>query len=90
MSLLNPKVAISFLAFLPQFIVPGMGPVWAQLILHGVLIIVVAACIELPLVLIGARVTDSLRGNAKFGLWLDRVLGTILIALGLRLALQQR
>ncbi len=38
-SLLNPKVAIFFLAFLPQFVVPGMDPTWAQLALHGTLII---------------------------------------------------
>ena len=35
--------AIFFLAFLPQFVVDGKGPAWAQLLLHGSLIIVVAA-----------------------------------------------
>lgn len=89
-SLLNPKVAIFFLAFLPQFVVPGMGPTWAQLALHGTLIIGVAALIEPPLVLLGARLTDSLRGNPVVGMWLDRVLGTLLISLGIKLALQDR
>lgn len=89
-SLLNPKVAIFFLAFLPQFVEPGAGPVWAQLLLHGVLVIAVAALIEPPLVLAGARLSEGLRRNPKLGLWLDRTLGAVLVGLGVRLALQER
>lgn len=88
--LLNPKVAIFFLAFLPQFVVVGAGPVWAQLFLHGSLIIVVAAFIEPPLVIAGERLTSKLRGNPSIGLWMDRTLGGIFIALGVRLALEKR
>lgn len=89
-SLLNPKVAIFFLAFLPQFVVPGAGPVWAQLLLHGVLVILVAALVEPPLILIGGRLSKALKGNKKIGLWMDRTLGVILVSLGIRLALQER
>ncbi|MGR9552811.1 LysE family translocator [Rhizobium leguminosarum] len=89
-SLLNPKVAIFFLAFLPQFVVEGAGPAWAQLLLHGGLIIVVAAFIEPPLVLLGGRLADVLRHNQKVGLWLDRSLGALFVALGVRLALSSR
>ena len=89
-SLLNPKIAIFFLAFLPQFVVPGMGPTWAQLALHGLLIIGVAALIEPPLVLLGARLTQTLRGSSSVGMWMDRVLGSLFIALGIKLALQER
>jgi threonine/homoserine/homoserine lactone efflux protein len=89
-SLLNPKVAIFFLAFLPQFVVEGAGPAWAQLLLHGALIIVVAAFIEPPLVLLGGRLADALRHNQKVGLWLDRSLGALFVALGVRLALSSR
>ena len=89
-SLLNPKVAIFFLAFLPQFVVEGAGPAWAQLMLHGGLIIVVAAFIEPPLVLLGGRLADAIRHNQKVGLWLDRGLGALFVALGVRLALSSR
>lgn len=89
-AILNPKVAIFFLAFLPQFVVTGAGPVWAQLFLHGILIIIVAAFIEPPLVVTGEKLTNRLRNNPSFGKWLDRSLGTILMALGIRLAMQQR
>ncbi|MGE4506205.1 MAG: LysE family translocator [Desulfovibrionaceae bacterium] len=88
--LLNPKVATFFLAFLPQFVVPGAGPVWAQLMLHGVLIIVTAALVEPPLILLGDRVTARLRASRSFRAWLDRVLGGVLVALGLRLAFVER
>ncbi|TCR93041.1 LysE family translocator [Rhizobium sp. BK376] len=89
-SLLNPKVAIFFLAFLPQFVVEGAGPAWAQLLLHGSLIIAVAAFIEPPLVLLGGRLAGALPRNRKFGLWLDRGLGTLFVALGIRLAISTR
>lgn len=85
-SLLNPKVAIFFLAFLPQFVVEGAGPAWAQLLLHGGLIIAVAAFIEPPLILLGGRLAETLRRNKSLGLWLDRGLGTLFVALGIRLA----
>jgi len=88
--LLNPKVAVFFLAFLPQFVVENAGPVWAQLLLHGSLIILVAALIEPPLVFAGEKLTSKLRDNARIGLWMNRSLGGIFIALGIRLALEKR
>ncbi|MDJ0930669.1 LysE family translocator [Breoghania sp.] len=89
-ALLNPKVAVFFLAFLPQFVVPGAGPSWAQLFLHGLLIIVVAGLIEPPLILAGGYLTDRLRKNPGIGRWLDQILRSVLIALGLRLALERQ
>jgi len=87
---LNPKVAIFFLAFLPQFVVVGAGPASAQLFLHGSLIIVVAAFIEPPLVILGAKLTRYLSQNSHVAAWMDRGLGTLFIGLGVRLALSER
>lgn len=89
-NLLNPKVAIFFLAFLPQFVTADAGPVWLQLFVHGVLIVAVAALIEPPLVLFGDRVTAGLRASPRLGLWLDRTLGGMLIGLGVKLAVTER
>ena len=87
---LNPKVAIFFLAFLPQFVVPGAGSVGAQLFLHGSLIIVVAAFIEPLFLLAGDHMIRRLDSNPRVGLWIDRSLGAFFIAIGIKLALSER
>ncbi len=88
--LLNPKVAVFFLAFLPQFVEPGAGPEWAQMFLHGALIVAMAMIIEPLLVLAADRLARRLRETPSIMRWLDRALGGILVALGLKLALSER
>ncbi len=85
-AVLNPKVAIFFLAFLPQFVEAGAGSVSAQLFLHGSLIIVVAAFIEPPLILIGGKLAGYLGNNTHVSRWMDRGLGALFIGLGVKLA----
>ena len=85
-AVLNPKVAIFFLAFLPQFVEAGAGSIGAQLFLHGILIIAVAGFVEPPLILIGGKLTAYLNKNTNLSRWLDRGLGTLFIWLGFKLA----
>jgi len=87
---LNPKVAVFFLAFLPQFVEPEAGPTWAQLCLHGVLIIGVAAFVEPPLVLAANGIARLTRRNLSITKWMDRGLGSLFILLGIRLVTQDR
>lgn len=88
--ILNPKVAIFFLAFLPQFVVDGAGPVPLQLLLHGLLIVAVAATVEPLVVLGGAWLTTRLRATNRLALWLDRSLGALFLGLAAKLAALQR
>lgn len=88
--LFNPKVALFFVAFIPQFVVPGAGPVAAQLALHGVLLLALAAICDTPLVLIGARLTRWFRGRETLARWSERGLGAVFVGLGARLALAHR
>ena len=89
-SLLNPKVAIFFMAFLPQFVVPGAGPTSAQLLLHGFLVVLIAGAVEPPIILLADRLAGRFRASATFGLWMDRCLGCLLIGLGVKLATSER
>jgi RhtB (resistance to homoserine/threonine) family protein len=85
--ILNPKVAIFFMAFLPQFVRPNHGNSSAQLVVLGLLVILVAILIESLFVLAAARSTNFFRRNPKASTWLNRALGTIFVTLGIRLAL---
>ncbi len=85
--ILNPKVAIFFMAFLPQFVRPELGHTSVQIIVLGGLVIVVAIVVEFFIVLAAAQTTNFFRNNRKCSLWLDRVSGSVLIGLGIRLAL---
>lgn len=87
--ILNPKVAIFFMAFLPQFVRPELGHTSAQIIGLGSLVILVAIAVETAFVFAAAYLTDIFRRNQYLATWLDRLLGSILLALGLRLALSE-
>jgi len=86
---LNPKAAIFFMAFLPQFVRPEHGNSSIQLVVLGLLVILVAIIIESLFVLAAARSTHFFRRNPKASAWLDRILGTIFVSLGIRLALTE-
>jgi len=83
---LNPKVAIFFMAFLPQFVREGHGSVSTQLFYLGFLVICVGIVVEAIYVLLASKLTHKLRNSKRFSVWLDRLVGTIFVTLGLKLA----
>lgn len=83
-NLLNPKMAIFFLTFIPQFIQPGDPPLVTPLALTALFVGLTAGWLALYLYAID-RLAALLRGSRARRI-LDRVTGTVLIALGLRLA----
>lgn len=87
---LNPKVALFFLAFLPQFVHPERGLVWVQFLVLGVLLSAIGFCNSAALSVMVGRFGRRLRGAGRFALWRQRALGVFFVGLGLRLALQQR
>jgi threonine/homoserine/homoserine lactone efflux protein len=88
--LLNPKVALFFLAFIPQFVNPTRGSVLIQFLVLGSILGILDILYESTLVLITGAITNWLTYNKSFALWRQRVTGAVLIALGVRLLLVQR
>lgn len=84
--ILNPKVAIFFMAFLPQFLREGYGSTSWQLLYLGVLVIIIAILVELVYVLLASKITHKVKSDKRYSVWLDRVVGTIFVGLGIKLA----
>ena len=87
---LNPKVAIFFMAFLPQFVRHDLGHASVQIILLGILVILMGIVVELAFIIAAGQTTRFFRENPKISVLLDRVVGTVFIGLGIRLALAGR
>jgi threonine/homoserine/homoserine lactone efflux protein len=84
--LLNPKIAVFFLAFLPQFVDPDRGSVVAQSLVLGTLFTVLAILGDGAYVLAADAVSGRLRGGRAMRR-LARVSGGVYIGLGVTAAL---
>ena len=61
--LLNPKVALFFLAFLPQFVDPSRGPAWTQILALGLTLAVVGLCTDGLYALLSGTAADWLKSK---------------------------
>ncbi|WP_269585910.1 LysE family translocator [Roseibium sp. Sym1] len=87
---LNPKTALFFLAFLPQFVKPENGAVPLQLAELGAVFVLLGLFSTVVFALGAGHLGRFLRRNAAVLKWQGKVIGTLYCALGLRLALQER
>jgi threonine/homoserine/homoserine lactone efflux protein len=89
-NLLNPKVALFFIAFLPQFVDAQGGHAFAQIILLAALFVAAGVVFLLALALTFGRIGDWLRTRPAFWRVQRWIMGTTLGGLALWLALPER
>lgn len=89
-NLLNPKLTIFFFAFLPQFVDPRSANPTLDLVFLGVLYAAMGLVVKAGVGLAAGSLSERMLRKPRALVWINRVSGTILIGLGLRLAASPR
>jgi RhtB (resistance to homoserine/threonine) family protein len=89
-NILNPKVAVFFIAFLPQFVQADYPHPAIPFFILGFTFNFTGTVWNLILALFASTMTRKIKDNYRFKTWLDRMTGSVFILLGIKLALQNR
>jgi threonine/homoserine/homoserine lactone efflux protein len=88
---LNPKSALFFLAFLPQFTDASAGlPLWAQIVVLGIIVNAMFTLTDAILIEMSHAAVRKMKASERTALVLQRIGGGILVALGVNLALARQ
>jgi len=90
MNVLNPKVALFFLAFLPQFVNPGAGSVPMQMIFLGVVFLVQAWLIFSAISVFAGTIGDKIVQRPGIGKYINWGKAGIFTVIGVKLALSHK
>jgi threonine/homoserine/homoserine lactone efflux protein len=86
----NPKIAVFYFAFLPQFVLPGAQHPTLTVFVLGLVFAGLTFLVKGPVGLAAGLLSAWLRSRPKALTWLYRTSGAVLIGLGVRLALERR
>ncbi len=90
-SVLNPKTALFYLAFLPQFTdTSALLPVWGQVLVLGMIVNFMFTVTDVVCVLVSARMTKLLIASQAANRFARRIGGGILVALGVNVAVSRQ
>ncbi|MVV51757.1 LysE family translocator [Pseudomonas sp. PB120] len=87
---LNPKTALFFLAFLPQFIHPESGSSLSQFVVLGLIFSGLSAVYTSILSITIRPLSGWLKGLSGLRRWEGKIIGTLFVTLGVKVAFQQR
>lgn len=90
MNVSNPKVAIFFLAFLPQFASPARGPMSVQIVVLGIAFMLTALIIFSAIAWTADRLGDWLGRSKRAQSIIHRLAGSVFILLACRLVLEKQ
>jgi threonine/homoserine/homoserine lactone efflux protein len=88
-NVLNPKVALFFLAFLPQFVDAEAPHKGLAFLLLGLIFVFNGTLWCLGVAAFAARAASRVRQSGRIVAWIDRALGGLFVVLGLRIALYE-
>jgi threonine/homoserine/homoserine lactone efflux protein len=89
-NLSNPKIAVFYFAFLPQFVAPGATHPTLTIFALGVAFALLTFAVKAPVGLFAGALSGWLRARPNVLTWIYRSSGAILVGLGLRLAFERR
>lgn len=88
---LNPKTAIFYVAFLPQFADPNAAlPIWLQLLILGTIVNIMFSSADAICVILADKISAAFKTSGSASRIAQRIGGGILVALGLNLAFDRR
>lgn len=89
-NVLNPKVALFFLAFLPQFISADSTTKPVAFVILGIIFIFNSLFVTISFAALVAQASDLFQNSSRIARWLNRCCGVLFIAIGVKLALTEK